>query len=205
VGTLSTPSELTVSSVGDADLEIEGLSINGQDASEFRIKNDNCSHQVLIPGETSTVDVLFSPASDGAKNANLTIPSNAPGIPTVDVPLTGTGRTAPVWIDSVEIENAQGLPCATFGKEDPLFITIHYTLSETLTRRYRVVTKIRAFGVTAKDSRKKCSAGTYYTTASLVPGEVEPGAHKVVSTLKVMRKGRVVGRDSVTQYVIVTE
>ncbi len=205
VGTLSTPLELTVSSVGDADLQIEGLSISGQDASEFRMENDNCSYQVLLPGETSTVDVLFSPISDGPKNADLMIPSNVPGNPPVDVPLIGTGLTAPVWIDSVEIVDSQGEPSATFGKKDLLFITMNYTLSETLTRRYRVVTKITAFGVTAKDSRKRCSAGSYSATTSLMPGDVEPGAHKVVCTVKTIRKGKVIGRDTVTYYVIVTE
>lgn len=78
----------TVENTGDADLEFGALSVTGVDASLFTILNDNCSNTTLAPTATATVDVRFAPDSTGAKAANLSIPSN---VPTVDVPLAGTG------------------------------------------------------------------------------------------------------------------
>ena len=81
----------TISNTGTADLVIGALSITGTNASEFDIHNDNCSGQTIAPSATCTVDVVFSPTSEGAKNANLSIPSNDPDTPTLNVPLSGTG------------------------------------------------------------------------------------------------------------------
>ena len=81
----------TINNTGNADLEIGTISITGTDASEFTIQNDNCSGRTIAPSGACTVDVVFSPTSAGAKSANLTIPSNDPGIPTLNVALNGTG------------------------------------------------------------------------------------------------------------------
>ncbi len=82
----------TVSNTGDLDLEIDTLSITGTDATEFEIQNDNCSGQILSPSGTCTVDVAFSPTESGTKIADLTIPSNDPDEPTLNVALEGDGN-----------------------------------------------------------------------------------------------------------------
>jgi len=89
VGITSAPQTLTVSHTGLADLVIGTLSITGTDAPEFSIQNDNCSGQTIAPSGTCTVDVAFSPTSLGLKSANLSVPSNDPGIPILNVPLSG--------------------------------------------------------------------------------------------------------------------
>jgi len=91
-GDTSAPQTFTVSNTGFmADLDIGTITLTGTDASEFAIQNDTCSGQSIAPAGSCTLDAVFSPASVGAKSANLSIPSNDPDTPTLDVPLSGTG------------------------------------------------------------------------------------------------------------------
>ena len=91
VGSTSTPYTFTVTNIGEADLIIGTLGITGADVSEFSIQNDNCSAQIIAASGTCTVDIVFSPASEGIKSAKLTILSNDPDTPALDVPLSGIG------------------------------------------------------------------------------------------------------------------
>ena len=68
---------VTVSNTGIANLSVGAIEITGQNTGSFSIQNDLVSHQVIEPSESKTLDVVFSPRSDGAKNASLSIPSNA--------------------------------------------------------------------------------------------------------------------------------
>ena len=88
VGSTSSAQTFTVTSTGGVTLVIGTISITGTNASEFGKLNDNCSGQTLASSATCTIQALFSPASTGAKSANLSIPSNAP---TVNAALSGTG------------------------------------------------------------------------------------------------------------------
>jgi len=91
VGTSSVPQTWSILNDGNGVLAIYPLQINGTHYSEFSIQNDNCSGKILLPSENCTVDLVFSPTSGGSKNANLSITSNDPDTPTLDVPLSGTG------------------------------------------------------------------------------------------------------------------
>ncbi len=82
---------MIVFNYGNNILAIYPLQITGTNYSEFSILNDNCSGKILMPFENCPVDLVFSPASEGPKNANLSIVSNDPDTPTLDVPLRGTG------------------------------------------------------------------------------------------------------------------
>ena len=97
VGSTSASQTLTVSNTGLADLVIGTLSITGTDDSEFSIQNDNCSGQTIAPSGICTVDVTFSPTSLGLKSANLSVPSNDPGLPILNVPLRNSVKAMP-WI-----------------------------------------------------------------------------------------------------------
>ena len=78
----------TILSTGTADLVIGTITLTDTNASEFSTLHDNCSGKTLAPSGSCTVDAVFSPISAGAKSANLSVPSN---VPTVNVPLSGTG------------------------------------------------------------------------------------------------------------------
>ena len=105
----SPPHSFTVSNNGTTDVVIDSITLTGSDASEFSITNNTCSGQTLVSGETSTVDIVFSPTSEGAKSANLSIQSNDVDNPAVNVLLSGVGSaisegylvTSDVWIKAV--------------------------------------------------------------------------------------------------------
>ena len=100
VGSSSTPQTFAVNNVSDVGLIIGTLGITGADASEFSIQNDNCSGQTVASG-SCTVDIVFPPASEGIKSAKLSIPSNDPDTPTLDVPLSGIGGTCTYSISPI--------------------------------------------------------------------------------------------------------
>lgn len=90
-GSASIAQTFIVSNTGTADLVIDTISLTGADRSEFGIQSDNCSGQHVTSSGSCTVQVVFSPTSAGAKQANLSIPSNAPAMPT-EVSLSGRGN-----------------------------------------------------------------------------------------------------------------
>jgi hypothetical protein len=73
------------------NLYIKKIALTGTNASDFSIVNDKCSGQTHCPISICTVDVLFEPTSAGGMNANLSIPTDAPDAPIIDVSLSGIG------------------------------------------------------------------------------------------------------------------
>jgi hypothetical protein len=67
-----------------------GIEIIGTDAGEFAISGDTGEN--TLPHDASrTVDIFFDPSSIGAKSASLTVTSDDPDEPTVNVSLSGMG------------------------------------------------------------------------------------------------------------------
>jgi len=95
IGSSSPAQTLTVNNTGDADLVIGLISLTDTNASEFSIQNNNCSSQTIAPLGMCTVDIIFSPTSEGLKIANLSIPSNDPDTPQSSVQLNGVGNAPP--------------------------------------------------------------------------------------------------------------
>ena len=121
VGSTSTAQTFTISNIGYADLEIYTINLTGNDLSEFSIQNDSCSENTILAGSSCTVEVVFSPISQGAKSANLSIPSNDPNRPTLDVPLSGTGILQEP-IPDIKANNSDGP--ITLYQNDTLTITV---------------------------------------------------------------------------------
>jgi uncharacterized repeat protein (TIGR01451 family) len=90
VGTHSASRTFTVSNTGTSNLTIGTISLTGSHPSEFAILTDNCTGVVLAASDSCTVDAEFFPTSAGTKTANLTIPSDDPVMPVLNVPLSGT-------------------------------------------------------------------------------------------------------------------
>ncbi len=82
---------MTLSNRGMGGLILGTLSFNGTNAGEFSKQNDTCSGKTIISTGACTMGIVFSPVSTGPKNAKLSISSNAPNTPTLDVSLNGAG------------------------------------------------------------------------------------------------------------------
>lgn len=81
----------TVENTGTVSLNIGEITITGGNITDFKLKNDNCSDNILAPSEKAATEVLFMPTSSGIKRANLVIPSDDPETPSLDISLQGTG------------------------------------------------------------------------------------------------------------------
>ena len=99
----SPPEQLfAIANAGDTDLEIEQVAVTGADSDQFSVLEDTCSLQVLGSGEVCSVNVCFAPQSEGMKSAALSISSNDPDNPLVDVPLSGAGVAPPFTVEPLE-------------------------------------------------------------------------------------------------------
>jgi hypothetical protein len=52
------------------------LSLSGDDAAHFGLQNDACSQQILNPGQSCAVEIIFAPLSAGQKTAMLSLLTN---------------------------------------------------------------------------------------------------------------------------------
>ena len=91
VGTTSAAQTETVTNNGGANLVISTVTISGTNAGDFAISADTCTGATVIPTNTCTVSVTFTPTATGSRSASLMIPDNATGSPQT-VALTGTGQ-----------------------------------------------------------------------------------------------------------------
>lgn len=82
---------VTLSNAGRADGLIYAITITGTNESDFTFSSACASS--LTPGASCIITVTFIPSSSGTKNAALSITSNDPQNPTVDVQLMGTAST----------------------------------------------------------------------------------------------------------------
>ncbi len=99
VGTSSAVQTFIVTNKGvGPNLSISSVSITGTDAAQFVKQSDSCSGQTLAPLATCTVGVTFSPTSTGSKSGNLSISSNDPATPVLNIPLTGSNLMAKIGI-----------------------------------------------------------------------------------------------------------
>ena len=82
---------VTIRNKGKSDLVISSINIAGANASDFSQTND-CT---TIPiGNSCTVTVTFVPTSKGKRTGKIGISSNDPKKPTVNVKLSGNGKSS---------------------------------------------------------------------------------------------------------------
>ncbi len=106
---------LTITNKGSLQLDISALSVSGADGAEFSLVNGEEVFS-LAPKTSQQIDLLFSPTSDGAKAATLTIESNDPEAPSVEVPLIGEGgEFSKVVFDDMDHGDPFGNGWFTFG------------------------------------------------------------------------------------------
>jgi hypothetical protein len=77
---------------GVADLTMQTISITGKDSGQFQLVNgrDRCSGKTIKPGKSCTFKVSFRPTLANTRVATITLPSNDPDAP--DIQITGVGK-----------------------------------------------------------------------------------------------------------------
>jgi hypothetical protein len=95
VGSTSALQTVTISNTGTADLHISGIALS--DTTNYTLNTNGGSGPcgsttpTITPNSSCTVTATFSPSSTGQKDANLTVNSDDPDTPTLNVSLSGTG------------------------------------------------------------------------------------------------------------------
>jgi uncharacterized repeat protein (TIGR01451 family) len=93
IGHPSATKTVTVKNTGSAKLIIYSV---GTSDSQFAVTGGIGADDTLAPGASATISLVFTPTAAGTQSANLTITSNDPDTPTLDVPLSGIGNEGPV-------------------------------------------------------------------------------------------------------------
>lgn len=102
VGSTSYPQTVTILNNGLADLHVGTITIEGEYGTEYQMDSGSCSGATLSKGVSCTVDVTFSPTSEGYKGyTHLRIPSDDPDSPTTIIPLDGLGAESTPGVISV--------------------------------------------------------------------------------------------------------
>ncbi len=87
----SSSANLLITNSGSADVLIRELVINGSNATEFILQDENCTGPPLLATQNCAVQIVFSPHTSGFKSATLSIFSTDPATPLQTVSLTGNG------------------------------------------------------------------------------------------------------------------
>lgn len=90
----SAPHTITVGNTGTGDLSSISVALTGTNPGHFAIASDT-GQGTLTPGQERLVDAVFDPYSVGDKTAYLSIESDDPTNPMVEVTLTGHAYLAP--------------------------------------------------------------------------------------------------------------
>jgi hypothetical protein len=99
IGTVSAVQTFTITNNGlAANLSISSVGITGTDAAQFVKQSDNCSGHTVAYLANCTIGVVFSPTSTGTKSANLSISSNDPTTPTLNIALTGSNSVTKIGV-----------------------------------------------------------------------------------------------------------
>ncbi|MDM8558967.1 choice-of-anchor D domain-containing protein [Candidatus Parabeggiatoa sp. HSG14] len=88
INNVSTYKNITIKNTGDGSLQMGQITFSNQD---FEMFADYCSNRQISRSSNCALNVRFKAQSAGVKTATLSIPSNDPDTPTVDVSLNGEG------------------------------------------------------------------------------------------------------------------
>ena len=117
-GHTSTPARIVVSNTGGAGLTIGSVALTGDSSSCFAITGDNCTNSTFGANRSCAVQAVFSPSSRGPHSARISISSNDPETPVLDIALAGTG-VATDGDNGTDQDNATKCPIASvLGEHD---------------------------------------------------------------------------------------
>ena len=171
---------ITITNESTGDLSIGTITMTGTDFNQFELQSDNCSRQKLVPGGSSTLEVVFSPISIGDKTATLSIPFPVPdevmyvalsgrgvqpatlvlAADPINVPADGSSTST--IIATVDDQDGNPVPDGT----DVVFETNHGILGSS------TVTKQTSGGFAAVHLTSEASTETVIATVTAASGNV---------------------------------
>jgi beta-lactam-binding protein with PASTA domain/energy-coupling factor transporter ATP-binding protein EcfA2 len=95
VNSTTAPQAVSIANSGTGPLTVSSVALGGPDAADFAIANNSCMGASVAPQGICAVQITFTPTAAGARNAVLSIVSNAPQAPPVTLLGTGLAPTSP--------------------------------------------------------------------------------------------------------------
>jgi hypothetical protein len=126
IGDSGSPQVLALTNNGQTPIAITGITATGPAADDFLVRH-TCGPSPLAPGDSCAIEVVFRPATDGPRSADLIIEWDGAS---AAVPMTGTGLGAVVTFEPAQLTFGPQ-PVGTFGgRQDVLLVnTGHAPLS----------------------------------------------------------------------------
>ena len=99
VGSLSTPSSLSIGNIGFTPLTVSSITLGGTNPGDFSLTLPTLPATIAASGSTS-ISAKFAPTAVGMRSATITIASDDPSAPTKSVNLYGEGRAPDAGVDA---------------------------------------------------------------------------------------------------------
>ncbi len=112
VGVSSPDQQVLLTNDGPDKLDVGGVSIGGQDSSDFVVTVDNCTSVVLATGESCELRVAFTPTDLGSRSAELDVKHSGDNSPAT-ASLSGFGRHSELTLSTGQLD----FPAATVGSQ----------------------------------------------------------------------------------------
>ncbi len=173
LGTTSPVVQFTITSSGDAPVELGARSTFGDNAADFETTADTCPVGALAIGDSCTIDVRFAPLAEGTRQAVITFAGNWASSPAL-LPLGGWG-----------IRPESGISWGTLYKPGPSYTwtygtALGRTVQDGTQRLHQAYASDRVSGAWANDTGPY--AGIYYTRGS--SGSTWSTPRRITSTSK---------------------
>ncbi|HWC15339.1 MAG TPA: choice-of-anchor D domain-containing protein [Actinomycetota bacterium] len=128
VGTTSRERAVTLTNVGDGDLEISGVSLEGPNAADFSRVTDTCRGRIE-PGDGCAVTLTFRPSARGARQAQLVFDDDADDTPQI-VQVLGLGVLGELTVSPTTVDFGSHRVGATSGTQT---VTVSNTGTDDIT------------------------------------------------------------------------
>ena len=121
LGSSSAGQTFTMTNAGDFPNQVQQVFVVSGTPQAFPISADNCTLEIVMPGDSCTFEVAFAPTSLGSKEASIFVINNGPS-PVTQVGLTGHGYAPPDVGAVIEGDPAVGktLDCNAVGSNGTL-------------------------------------------------------------------------------------
>ena len=169
VGT-NTSLTFTITNIGDADLTVSNIIIDGTDSAMFTVTT-NPTPVLLVPGGSTNFTVRFTPGSTGLKTAELHIANNDANSNPFNIALTGTG-TGPGGVPKIAVQQPPGTNIVNgIGTNDFGFVALGTNASLTFTIKNIGNSNLTVSGITIGGTDSAMfTVTTNPTPVLLIPG-----------------------------------